>query len=71
MTIDHNGVSADDMPRLAPVDDRNVALGAAMRCLCGAVHPRGPDGELEKTLWSTCEECWNQACIMAGLRPRS
>lgn len=51
-------------------DDRYVPLGDPMRCLCGATHPRGPDGEREKTLWPTCQKCWNQACIIAGLRPR-
>lgn len=50
-------------------DDRNVPRGAPMRCLCGVTHPRGPDGDREKTLWPTCTQCWDQACIIAGLRP--
>jgi hypothetical protein len=29
-------------------NDRNVPQGAPMHCFCGAIHPRGPDGELEK-----------------------
>lgn len=50
--------------------DRNVPLGAPMRCLCGAVYPRGPDGDLERTLWLTCPQCWDVACQIVGLRPR-
>jgi hypothetical protein len=30
--------------------DRNVPLGAPMRCLCEVTHPRGPDGDM-KWLW--------------------
>lgn len=33
--------------------DRNVQLGAPMRCLCGVSYPRGADGDLER-LWPTC-----------------
>lgn len=50
--------------------DHNVALGAPMHCLCGATHPRGPDGEMERTLWPTCQRCWDETCIIVGLRPR-
>lgn len=50
--------------------DRNVPRGTPMRCLCGQTHPRGPDSDLEKTLWPTCQKCWNETCIIAGLRPR-
>lgn len=49
--------------------DRNVPLGTPMRCLCGATHPRGADGEGE-WLWPTCEQCWDETCIIVGLRPR-
>jgi hypothetical protein len=48
--------------------DRNVSLGEPMRCLCGAIHPRGASGDTE-WLWPTCQECWDQACIIVGLRP--
>ncbi len=50
-------------------EDRYVPIGTLMRCLCGLTHPRGPDSELEKTLWPTCQDCWDQACILVGLRP--
>lgn len=46
--------------------DRNVPIDAPMRCLCGASHPRGPDGELE-WLWRTCEPCWDEACRIVGV----
>jgi hypothetical protein len=49
--------------------DRNVPRGAPMHCLCGATHPRGPDSDLEGTIWPTCPQCWDQACIIVGLRP--
>jgi hypothetical protein len=49
--------------------DRNVQVGALMRCLCGLIHPRGPDGDME-WLWPTCQKCWNETCIIVGLRPR-
>lgn len=49
--------------------DRTVRLGAPMRCLCGATHPRGPDGDTE-WLWPTCPPCWDQACIIVGIYPR-
>ena len=48
--------------------DRNVPLDTPMRCLCGATHPRGADGEME-WLWRTCEPCWEQACKIVGIRP--
>ncbi|MGH3903171.1 MAG: zinc finger protein [Pseudonocardiaceae bacterium] len=47
--------------------DRNVPLDTPMRCLCGATHPRGADGEME-WLWRTCELCWDQACKIVGVR---
>lgn len=50
--------------------DRNVPRGALMRCLCGVTHPRGPDGDMER-MWPTCQECWDETCIIVGLRPRS
>lgn len=50
--------------------DCDVPLGAPMRCLCGATYPRGPDGEMERLLWLTCEQCWDQTCTIVGLRPR-
>lgn len=50
--------------------DSDVPLGAPMRCLCGATHPRGPDGEMERLLWLTCQQCWDQTCTIVGLRPR-
>ncbi|MGH4012345.1 MAG: zinc finger protein [Pseudonocardiaceae bacterium] len=43
--------------------DRHVPLGEPMRCLCGAIHPRGPEGDME-WLWPTCEQCWDQACAI-------
>ncbi|HEU0087892.1 MAG TPA: zinc finger protein [Pseudonocardiaceae bacterium] len=49
--------------------DRNVPLGAPMRCLCGATHSRGEDGDME-WLWHTCEQCWAETCKIVGLRPR-
>jgi hypothetical protein len=49
--------------------DRNVPRGALMRCLCGDTHPRGPDGDME-WLWATCQHCWNETCVIVGLRPR-
>ncbi len=49
--------------------DRNVPLGAPMRCLCGVAHPRGAEGDME-WLWPTCEQCWDETCIIVGLRPR-
>ncbi|MBV9011180.1 MAG: hypothetical protein JO272_03880 [Pseudonocardiales bacterium] len=48
--------------------DRNVRIGALMRCLCNATHPRGASGDLE-WLWPTCQKCWNETCIIVGLRP--
>jgi hypothetical protein len=51
--------------------DRYVPLGAPMRCLCGITYPRGPDGDSERTLWPTCQQCWNETCIIVGLRPRA
>ena len=48
--------------------DRNVPMGALMRCLCGATHPRGPDGDIE-WLWPTCDACWDETCRIVGLRP--
>jgi len=48
--------------------DRNVPLGAPMRCLCGVTHPRGADGDME-WLWHTCQQCWEEACKIIGLRP--
>ncbi|MCA1671337.1 MAG: hypothetical protein LC799_03740 [Actinobacteria bacterium] len=48
--------------------DRNVPIGTPMRCLCGATHPRGADGDSE-WLWPTCEACWDEACRIVGLRP--
>lgn len=47
--------------------DRHVAVGEPMRCLCGAVHPRGPSGATE-TLWPTCVRCWDEACRYIGIR---
>jgi zinc-finger len=49
--------------------DRNVRLGAPMRCLCGISHPRGADGDSER-LWPTCQQCWDETCAIVGLRPR-
>lgn len=47
--------------------DRHVPAGEPMRCLCGAVHPRGAEGDLE-WLWKTCEQCWDEACRIVGVR---
>lgn len=44
-------------------EDRHVPLGAPMRCLCGAIHPRGPEGDME-WLWRTCSDCWDKACAI-------
>lgn len=49
--------------------DRQVLVGEPMRCLCGAIHPRGADGDME-WLWKTCEQCWEETCRIVGLRPR-
>ncbi|MGH3940933.1 MAG: zinc finger protein [Pseudonocardiaceae bacterium] len=49
--------------------DRNVALGEPMRCLCAAIHPRGADGDME-WLWPTCDRCWEETCMIVGLRRR-
>ena len=49
--------------------DRTVPVGSPMRCLCGAAHPRGSDGDME-WLWRTCEPCWDEACKIVGIRPR-
>ena len=49
--------------------DRHVPVGAPMRCLCDVTHPRGPEGEME-WLWPTCQLCWEETCIIVGLRPR-
>lgn len=48
--------------------DRNVPRGTLMRCLCGVSYPRGPDGDMEQ-MWPTCQQCWNETCIIAGLHP--
>jgi hypothetical protein len=50
--------------------DRNVRLGALVRCLCGDSYPRSPAGDMEWIYWPTCQDCWDQACIIVGLRPR-
>ncbi|MGH3823885.1 MAG: zinc finger protein [Pseudonocardiaceae bacterium] len=50
-------------------EECSVPLGVPMRCLCGATHPRGPDGEMERTLWLTCEQCWDETCTIVGLHP--
>ena len=34
--------------------DRDVPVGAPMRCLCGVTHPRGGESKIE-WLWPTCE----------------
>ena len=49
--------------------DRNVPQGTLMRCLCGDSYPRGPAGDMEWTYWPTCQDCWDRACIIVGLRP--
>lgn len=49
--------------------DRTVPLGSPMRCLCEATLPRGPEGDME-WLWPTCPPCWEQTCIVVGLRSR-
>jgi zinc-finger len=49
--------------------DRNVPLGALTRCLCDDTYPRGTDGDTE-WLWPTCKQCWNETCVIVGLRPR-
>lgn len=49
--------------------DRNVPLGSPMRTLCGGTHPRGPDGDME-WLWPTCLPCWDETCMIVGIRPR-
>ncbi|MGH3937395.1 MAG: zinc finger protein [Pseudonocardiaceae bacterium] len=49
--------------------DRYVPGGEPMRCLCGATHPRGADGNIE-WLWHTCGQCWDETCRIVGLRPR-
>ena len=47
--------------------DRHVPLGEPMRCLCGVSHPRGGEGKPE-WLWPTCEQCWEEACRIVGVR---
>ncbi|MGH3753181.1 MAG: zinc finger protein [Pseudonocardiaceae bacterium] len=47
--------------------DRHVPLDTPMHCLCGAVHPRGAEGDME-WLWETCEACWGEACRIVGGR---
>jgi hypothetical protein len=49
--------------------DRNVPLDGPMRTLCGATHPRGSDGDME-WLWPTCQPCWDETCMIVGIRPR-
>lgn len=49
--------------------DRHVSVGRPMRCLCGAIHPRGAEGDME-LLWRTCEQCWDKACLIVGARKR-
>ncbi|MGH3907026.1 MAG: zinc finger protein [Pseudonocardiaceae bacterium] len=49
--------------------DRHVPVGSPMRCLCGASHPRGADGDME-WLWKSCEQCWDEACRIVGVRIR-
>lgn len=49
--------------------DRNVPLDGPMRTLCGASHPRGLDGDME-WLWPTCQPCWDETCMIVGIRPR-
>jgi zinc-finger len=49
--------------------DRDVLPGGLMRCLCGATHPRGPDGDTER-LWATCQQCWDKTCLIVGLQPQ-
>jgi hypothetical protein len=49
--------------------DRHVPVGELMRCLCGAIHPRGAEGDVE-WLWKTCEQCWDEACQIAGVKRR-
>jgi hypothetical protein len=49
-------------------DDRNVRLGVPMRCLCGASHPRGDDGDGEWS-WPTCQQCWDETCAIVELNP--
>jgi len=47
--------------------DRNVSVGAPMRCLCGVARPRGGESKME-WLWPTCERCWDEACRIVGVR---
>jgi hypothetical protein len=49
--------------------NRKVPLDSPMRTLCGATYPRGQDGDME-WLWPTCQPCWDETCIIAGIRPR-
>jgi len=49
--------------------DRNVPVGAPMRCLCDSTHPRGAEGKRE-WLWPTCERCWEEASRIVGVRRR-
>ncbi|MGH3938693.1 MAG: zinc finger protein [Pseudonocardiaceae bacterium] len=50
--------------------DRHVPLGTSMHCICGEIHPRGAEGDME-WLWPTCQLCWDQTCEIVGVRPRS
>lgn len=56
---------------LHAIDRRNrtVPLGTSIQCLCGATHQRGPDDNTEHP-WPTCRQCWDETCILVGLRPR-
>ncbi|MGH3939312.1 MAG: zinc finger protein [Pseudonocardiaceae bacterium] len=47
--------------------DRHVSFGSPMRCLCDAAHPRGAEGDME-WLWKTCEQCWEEAFRIVGVR---
>lgn len=49
-------------------DDRQVEVGEAMRCLCGAVHPRAVVGDMEWLMWKTCESCREEACRIVEKR---
>ncbi|MCA1705761.1 MAG: hypothetical protein LC808_21855 [Actinobacteria bacterium] len=50
--------------------DRDIGFGEKLTSLCSVdfVRPNPPSNT--QWLWSTCDTCWLEACILAGLRVR-
>lgn len=52
------------------MSNRDTEVGHQLTSLCSAdfVRPK-PPSEMQ-WLWETCEDCWFEACILAGIRVR-